>query len=148
MLEKGTVKKLSGSGVELDMSEVDQPGPGLRKGNHHIHTEVGIEDPIDLLFARNEVGAQIGDLVEVLIPDRRRVTAGIVTFGVPAALAIGGAVVGSLFGSDAATGVGLAIGLVVGLGIALLLDRVLGRRTELQPRVTRVLYRAPARPGQ
>jgi hypothetical protein len=146
MLERGTVRKLNRFGVELDMSVVDQPGP--RKRKYHVHTEVGIEDPVDLLFARDAVGAEVGDLVEVLIPDKRRVTAGLVTFGVPAVFAIAGAVVGSEFGSDAATGIGMAIGLVVGLGVALLLDRVLGRRTELQPRVTRVLHRATARPGR
>ena len=33
------------------MSEVIQPGPGHHTGNRHVHTEVGIEDPVDLLFA-------------------------------------------------------------------------------------------------
>jgi sigma-E factor negative regulatory protein RseC len=139
MYETGTVKNVTGSGVELEVTPGEQCGSCPRQGGCHSRMDLGITNQDRTIDARNDAGARVGDRVEVLIPGRRRLAAGLVVFGLPVLFGIAGAIIGSLAGSDAGTGIGLAVGLAAGFAAALLVNRLVGRRRDLLPRVVRIM---------
>ncbi|MFO7638205.1 MAG: SoxR reducing system RseC family protein [bacterium] len=98
------------------------------------------------LEARNALRARPGDRVEVTIPDRGQLVAGLAVFAIPVALAAAGAVLGNVLApGNLGTGIGVAAGLGLGIIGAVAIDRFTRRRAKLRPRVTRILHRvAPA----
>jgi sigma-E factor negative regulatory protein RseC len=100
------------------------------------------------LTVENPIGAEIGDLVRLSLPESAVVQASAVLYLLPALGLIGGAAAGwaaaDSFGwpADPAAVLGCLAGLLLGLLMARLLGRAAERRSAFVPRLTAIKVRA------
>lgn len=144
MHETGTVTRLESNNAVVRVTPGEQCGSCPARGGCHGDLDLALTSRNHNIIAVNSVGAGVGDRVEVSIPERLRLKAGLVVFVLPVLLAVGGAIVGSLFGSDLATGIGAGTGLLAGILGAVVLDRSMDRRPGLQFQVSKILGRETA----
>ena len=145
MTEIGEVVSYKGSTVELRLVESEHCRSCPSSGGCHASMDLGISGE-RRLEAQSRFKTRPGDRVEVVIPENKRLAAGLVVFVLPVLLALVGAVLGSLIApGNISTGIGAGVGLALGILGAVIIDRVMDRRTSLRPQVTRIVERgAPA----
>ncbi|GEM_PF-2261718 len=96
-------------------------------------------DPDQQVEAISGVEVHSGDRVEVLVPERRGLSALLAPIWPALALPVAGAVVGGMMWGDAGAGLGIAAGLVLGIVAAILVRRRMRGGLSDRARVLRVI---------
>ena len=138
MEEIGVVKEIRGPQVQIEVDPSNMCGTCANKEV----CQLGESTVKRYLWARNFVGAKIGDLVQVEVEPGKAVFSAFMIFIFPLITLLGG----YLLARPAGEGWGV-LGAFAGFGIGLLLmrvvDRSFGRRHNFQPFVTRILEHCP-----
>jgi positive regulator of sigma E activity len=90
--------------------------------------------------AGNEIGAQLGDTVVVVVGTSYALGAAVVLFGVPVLLGLAGVIMGSRHDNVMAGVFGLG-GIIVGLALAKIVDSVWDRTEKAQPKIVEITSR-------
>ena len=148
--EEGVVKELKGERARV----TTQRGAACADcGTRHACKALGGSDEAEIT-ALNRAEAKVGDVVELVLPEKALLWASVMVYLLPVVGLLIGAILGNAYhrelglGADGAAALGALCGLAVGLSGTWLASRRAARTGSTMPVIERVVARGSGVPGR
>lgn len=151
--EHGVVLETHGNRVKVATTR-SSACHGCSSKSHACACGAMIGDGRAVANALNDAGAEIGDVVELSLPESVLLWASLIAYLLPIVLLTAGAITGHSFhenmgiSSDAGGGLGAFAGFLTGMGFAWAASRRARRDGDKMPRVTRILKKRTTSPEE